>query len=507
MREYANNNTEVYWDLDNVEFYMVDNSQPYTINSINYSTNSTYPTANAVAQSVNITKTKERLANASLVAELYDANGELKATSTQPISNTDFETNVATDIALTTQITLPDDFAWDWKIVTYIWDSENEDVLSEMYESKYNIDLQNLVSRQIFQRNANDIGKVKLQGVINADDVVTVEASAEKTEGTQKGSDVDWTPIAYDALTNTFNATLDVPAGGWYTIKVRAKLAGGGIVEDATEKIGVGEVFIMSGQSNSTNHGGESNDASIGFPLTKAKYDTISMLDVIDGEWALAKDPLYNPYTVTNAANDPVARKNANNGTTPWPTFANELAEKLDVPVGIVSVGIAATAIGAWANENHPAYQYVVSALQYFGVDGVRAILFHQGEANILQKTSKESYKSTMESAIQKIRTAAGWDVPWVIANVGFYPQSDGTPMEESLLYGPGIREAQQEICAQDPDCYLGPDTDTLVGTIEGTDKFYRKNNGTDVHLSYDGVQIHGQMWTDSVMNYFFDEQ
>ena len=42
-------------------------------------------------------------------------------------------------------------------------------------------------------------------------------------------------------------------AGGWYQLTVRARTGSRKTAEQAVDKVGVGEVFVTAGQSNSAN--------------------------------------------------------------------------------------------------------------------------------------------------------------------------------------------------------------------------------------------------------------
>ena len=491
------NNTNEYWDLDNIEFYLINESAPYTINGLKYSTNKGYPTANAVINSVNVTKVKDKNTNTMLMIALYDNNGIIHSFTKQAISSSDFG-GIAKNVSLENKITLPEDFDSSWNIWAFIWDAESLIPLAEKHINECNIKLTGPVSREIFQRDGNDIGKVRIQGVVNADNVISLEANAVIDEEAKKGENVDWTQIEYNATKKKFDAILEVPAGGWYTISVRANLADGGTATDCVEKVGVGEIFVMSGQSNSTNFGAENSDRNAVFKLTRAEYDTISMYHITDDEWALAKDPVFNPNTDRTAIT----------GTTPWPSMANELTKYIDVPVGIVSLGRGGRRIDQF-KPNTMLYNQIATAVKKFGPNGIRAILFHQGEQDSEENTTKEAYQATFENIISSIRQEAGWTVPWIIANVG-YSVSD--PAKINAL---NIRAAQQAICDADPNCYIGPDTDLLGGMgIEGVDakekdedgNYYRQGNGTNVHFTYTGVLIHGKLWAKSIMEVFFKD-
>ena len=491
-----------YFDLDNIQIYTIDTKPAYTVDSINYSTEKEYPTADAVIKSVNIIKNKDKAVNTSLIIAVFDGDGVLQASTHQPINNADFTGDAPATIALKNELTIPSNFDFSWKIRTLIWNDTEDVLIAEKFEDAYNVVLQSPVTRAVFQRDEMNIGKVKVKGIINAKDVVGLEASAVVDPEAFNGDNVDWTPLEYTPGSDTFDTVFSVPAGGWYTIKVRAVLADGGYVQTSIDKIGVGEVFLTTGQSNSSNHGGES--AGPGFRLTKAAYDTISMYDVMDGEWALCKDPQFNPYT--NANKTPGVT-----GSTPWPSFANELMENIRVPIGLISIGRGSQPIGNWDPDKNAMYQMTADTLKTFGENGVRAVLFHQGEQNDSDDSedAQEKYRAAFEKFLTALRADIGWNVPFVIANVGTHGKEAvdefGNPTGKPAFTSANlkVRAAQQEVCENDPYSFLGPDTDYLVGK-DANGKYYRNGNGSDVHFSYDGVIAHGKLWAEFVIKYFF---
>src|SRR5439155_19314934 len=67
-------------------------------------------------------------------------------------------------------------------------------------------------------------------------------------------------PVTINTTTLFFNSSFTLPAGGWYRATVRA-WAGTNLLEEVTiEHVGVGEVFLAAGQSNSTNSGEDNSD-------------------------------------------------------------------------------------------------------------------------------------------------------------------------------------------------------------------------------------------------------
>jgi hypothetical protein len=77
-----------------------------------------------------------------------------------------------------------------------------------------------------------------------------------------------------------FRAELTAPVGGWYRLQVRIRRDETILGEAAVEHVGVGEVFVIAGQSNSANHGEEKQQNRTG--LVAAFSGT---------GWMLANDP------------------------------------------------------------------------------------------------------------------------------------------------------------------------------------------------------------------------
>lgn len=275
-------------------------------------------------------------------------------------------------------------------------------------------------------------------------------------------------------------------AGGWHRLDVRA-VAGEEIVGQAVvEHVGIGEVFVIAGQSNSANHGEE-----------KQKIN-IQKVSTFDGKaWRIADDP------------QPGA---SGRGGSFIPPFANELVKKFNVPVGIVSTGVGATSVREWLPEgerfpnpptimnkvvSHPKggwmskgdiYRNLISRVKSLGRYGFRAVLWHQGESDANQKDesrtlSGQLYQEYLGKLIKATRKDLNWECPWVVAQASYHTPDD--PGSED------IRAAQRALW-ESGLALEGPDTDSLTGEN-------RDHNGKGVHFSGKGLRAHGRAWADKV--------
>ena len=280
--------------------------------------------------------------------------------------------------------------------------------------------------------------------------------------------------------TCNFRGEFAAAAGGWYAIEVRA---GGETV--TIDHVGVGEVFVIAGQSNSTNYG------------EAAQRTRTGMVSTFSGVgWRPADDP------------QPGVQDGSKNGSF-IPAFGDALYERLKVPIGVACVGSGGTSVRQWlpkgdrfavpptsakyfvkAGENEWAsdgrlFQGMVDRIHQLG-GGFRLLLWHQGESDAHQAVGHElsgaEYRRMMERLITATR-AATWNFPWMAAQVSYH-----TPADTS---DPAIRAAQASLW-KDKIAIEGPDTDTLTGDN-------RQNNGAGVHFSGKGLQAHGRMWAEKV--------
>ena len=169
------------------------------------------------------------------------------------------------------------------------------------------------------------------------------------------------------------------------------------------------------------------------------------------------------------------------------PVFGDLLADQLDVPIGIVSIGWGGTTVGEWlpnasGPDSAPLYNRLQDAFESLGPNGARAVLWHQGESDALNETDQETYASRLSTIIDQSRTDAGFEIPWGVALAAFQPQN---PVDGNAV----ILDAQRDVIRNDPLVFAGPNTDLL-----GPDLRY-----DDIHFNEEGLHQHGALWTTAV--------
>ncbi len=268
-----------------------------------------------------------------------------------------------------------------------------------------------------------------------------------------------WTGLIRVPGSRSFANTLRVPQGGGYALEVRARSGTVARAAVRVEPLGVGEVFVIAGQSNSTNSGEERQKPASG------------RVSTFDGEaWRAAEDPQPGCH-------------DRSTGGSPWPAFGDLLVERLGVPVGLASTGHGGTSVVAW-EPGGDLQRWLMSRVHALGPQGFRAVLWHQGESDIGMRPAE--YHDRLLCLVRATRAQAGWDVPWGIARVSYH--SPDRPRFEST------RSAQQRLI-DEGTAFEGPDTDTLTGE-------HRDLGGHGIHFSAKGLVAHGRLWAVSVLHW-----
>lgn len=318
-------------------------------------------------------------------------------------------------------------------------------------------------TRQITQRDAANRANIRVQGNWTGT-AARIEARAVVMPGaTNNGVSTDWTVVVTAPTNGTFIGTLaGVTAGGWYQVEVRAVDAQGNVLASAgVDRVGVGDVFVTAGQSNA---------ACFGSPTQRTFDDRVSAHTLSAGTWRLANDP------------QPEISGGMGSGGSPWPRLGSLLVRSNQVPVGFIGLAYGGSSLSQWA-PGTSYYRNLTNTLVRFGTNGARAVLWHQGETDSLNSTSATGYAQTLSNIVTRSRAAAGWSVPWGIAEVSFHPAATRA-QEEPVAAG------QRLFTYANTNCFRGAHTDD----------FNLENKLSDtVHFNTTGLNEHAQQWADTL--------
>ncbi len=301
---------------------------------------------------------------------------------------------------------------------------------------------------QVVQRDAANQGSISVAVHIDGQ-LLTVEVRLVLMPGPYKGTTTDWTALTASDETGGYTGELTATAGGWYELQVRIPSAPDSPVIATVPHIGIGEIFITAGQSNTANRG-------------NCNAPTDDRVVTFDGQdWRVAYDPQPG---------------NGGKGGTPWPFLGDLLARSLQMPIGFACRAVGGTPSSFWLPRGG-GYSGLKTVARQLGVNGARAVLWHQGESDAGRGTSAETYAANLTRTINQLNEDAGYAIPWVVALVSFHTRATPEAIQQvaegqRLLWHRGI-------------ALPGPTTDDLLGPV------YREPD--QVHLNDLGKQVYAE--------------
>jgi len=309
----------------------------------------------------------------------------------------------------------------------------------------------NLTDRQVVQRSLrNAYTEVPFEGKCHASARKIQILVTNRANNTRSG----WVDIAIPK-DGKYAGTYQLQPG-WYQVRLRALNARNRQIRAiAVNHLGVGDVFICAGQSNSANFGQTRHTAN---------FDSVSWCNVTNGTWSHATDMPGNPSASPAAAG---------RGSY-WPILGDYIAQNKRIPSAFAVVGDGGSAVRSWNPNIQPLDNYpnLHTAISLVNPTGFRAILWHQGEAEIGRRTPNANYISDLKAVIDQTRIDAGWEIPWYVSRVHMVT-------------------AQNEVISSDRNVFAGPATDSL--TMAGGMRYDR------VHFSSRALPVVADMWFRSV--------
>ncbi len=319
--------------------------------------------------------------------------------------------------------------------------------------------VQSPLELQVSQRDKQNQAVITIAGTIQGT-VELIEAKAELNPGATRGKPVNWTTIttAKQIAKGKFTGSLLLQAGGWYILSIRARNAQDVIAEAKVMRVGVGDVFITAGQSNSANYGR---------PRQNAQDDRVVYFN--GKNFVPAQDPIPG---------------GSGGGGSPWPILGDLIARSDKIPVCFRSASLTWTEVKNWLPPNTKLYRNLAKCIGEFGKSGVRAVLWHQGESDSLAKTPAETYFERLRTIIKSLNKDAGYIIPWLVAQASFHPGSN-EPAEREVARG-------QALLWKRNIAHQGAMTDDLG-------KEYRSDG---VHFNQLGLATHAKRWFEALSAY-----
>lgn len=297
---------------------------------------------------------------------------------------------------------------------------------------------------------------------------VSVEADAEVSRldvrtvarGDAFGSPTPWTRVDAQRCDGVWSGVASLAAGGWFQLDVRAFHGDSVVAEGQVSPIGVGEVFLVAGQSYVC--GAHERKFTV-----QDAAGRVSTTGPEEAGWRVAHDPppaifermdeptrAFLAALVASADPSLLGDDSPHRGSV-WPLVGDALLAAARVPVGFVHAGLGATTIAQWQKPGR-LYENLLDAARLAG--DWRAVLWALGESDAQLGTPRAAFVAGMRRLREDFSADTGSDAPWVVARSTIHPSSGSNPANEAL-----ISAAVDDLWASD-GFVAGPDTDALDG-------------------------------------------
>ena len=355
-------------------------------------------------------------------------------------------------------------------------------------------------SRAVFQRGTDNISTIYLSGnYYQPIDSVQARVVAEVSG---QGINTDWATIQRNPQGGIFQSSLRAQ-GGWYRLEVQAFSGGAVVGGDVVRKVGIGEVFIITGQSNAQ---GFQN-----FGATGATDDRVNCVTYDNSTANSLADPPAPTFQQLSATSLIGPRGQS---AWCWGVLGDLIASQRNVPVLFINTAWAGTTIKNWKEssdgiitknifqigqpgENFAKgmpYANLVIALRYYcSLQGLRAVLWQQGETdNVPLNSTRQSYANDMQYLVNKTRADTDRYPAWVLARSSY---NSGKVSQD-------IIQAQNDVInTYNNNVFAGPFTDNIQ--IPRFDEVHFGNRGTN-NPGDKGLVDLGQAWFASLNSIFF---
>lgn len=358
-------------------------------------------------------------------------------------------------------------------------------------------------TRAIFQRNNSNQATIYVAG--NYTQFVDQIQARFTPMQTGQGTATAWTTIQSNPQGGVFRGII-TGAGGWYLLEVRGlknNVQVGSIA--SVQRVGIGEVFVVSGQSNAS---GDSS-SPLAPAATDDRVNSVNFQNLstnADGSFKLygyGETVLPVPaYVHLDAA---VKIAPFGNQVWSWGLLGDFLVSRLNVPIMFFNSAWGGTIVGNWSESTDSTattfylrsfpkgmpYGHLRLSLNYYAnILGVRSVLWHQGESDNVDNTTQANYVSRLNTVIQKSREHSNKSsLAWIIARVSYF---EGT-IDANVI------NAQNQVISQGQFLLSGPQTDAINGP--------GNRDAIDVHFEGNGHVLHASGWNNSMPNQFFTSQ
>lgn len=366
------------------------------------------------------------------------------------------------------------------------------------------------ISNAVYQRNSASQANLIISGTYSQPIATAIQARLLNASNATPVLGYDWSIIQENPTMGYFSGQFSNVPAGWYTLEIRS-LRSGTVLEATTiNRVGIGDVFMVAGQSNGQGYFDNSNNP-IGLASTTEK--------VVTHDYGVYCSNENLPMPVMSQILELTKPSTAGLASWCYGRLGENIVNSTGFPVAFFNSGASGSTSDNWKvssdggttnniftgqpfcstvdeNNGRPysigmPYSNFKRGLNYYNsLFGARAVLWHQGESDKVQNVSASTYQTNVNYVIAKSRNDFANSLPWVISRVSFI---DGAP--SGIITG-----AQTGLINNTNQIFAGPETDGI-----NNNTFSGSRDNINLHFSkIVGMPLLADAWSSYLNASFF---
>ena len=244
---------------------------------------------------------------------------------------------------------------------------------------------------------------------------------------------------------------IEIPAGGPYRLETCLRY--NGVCEkrgDRVFHIGVGDVYLIAGQSNAVGVGKDSVNDPVSMDVHMFR---------LSGSWDIASHPLHD----TTDTIYPSAQESSQTGHSPWINFGKILAGYLGYPVGLLPGTKGGIPLSCWDRaEDGAFFEHALEVVMASGGE-IGGILWYQGCNDTADERSRNTYYERFRRVCEDFRAVYGAELPILTVQLNKAVCMKGKDTGREGYNWSVVREAQRKAAREIPHVYMVPAIDLMV--------------------------------------------
>ncbi len=290
-------------------------------------------------------------------------------------------------------------------------------------------------------------GSVQVEAeVLAAEDGAVVIRVVDENTGARMAA-----PVFVAPRGTQWQALLTIPAGGLYRIETYYRY--NKICEKRGDRIfhiGVGDVYVIAGQSNAVGVGKD----SVNDPVS----DQVHMFR-LSGQWDIASHPLHD----STDTRYPLSQEKAQTGHSPWLNFAKLLNRHLGYPIGLIPATKGGIPLSCWDRKEDGAFFENMLAIVGDAGGKVKGVLWSQGCNDSGEEPLRRTYLERFRRVCEDFRQSLGEDIPILTVQLNKVTCTKDKDLEALGRDWAELREAQRRAMHEIPGVYMAPSIDQMV--------------------------------------------